>query len=164
MTTTGITSSFLAEQNTMLPYYAMLLRPGTLSRIESALAGGPDMPVPKMLWISCGPLRLCPCCAQEDKSAFGEAYWHRIHQLPGIAICAKHGAPLRACNAGAGELMPTSHAAGRKDVELLFSPLQKGKLLNVAKESEWALGCGISISRRGSGEEKIRRLSAEAGY
>ncbi len=39
-------------------------------------------------------LKYCPCCAQEDRAAFGETYWHRKHQLRGAAMCYKHGCVL----------------------------------------------------------------------
>lgn len=32
----------------------------------------------------------CPECVKEDILVLGEAYWHRIHQTPGIALCKKH--------------------------------------------------------------------------
>jgi hypothetical protein len=42
--------------------------------------------VPRMPW-----LRYCPVCWQEDRTNFGEAYWHRRHQVPGFEICPLHG-------------------------------------------------------------------------
>ena len=39
-------------------------------------------------------LRYCPECAKEDRAIYGEAYWHREHQLPRIQICQKHGCYL----------------------------------------------------------------------
>src|SRR5713101_530955 len=41
---------------------------------------------PRLLW-----LRYCPICWQEDKTIFGEAYWHRSHQVPGFEVCPLHG-------------------------------------------------------------------------
>lgn len=43
-------------------------------------------------------LRFCPTCAQEDRQRYGETYWHRIHQLPEIRVCAKHSCHL--CDTG----------------------------------------------------------------
>ncbi|QTN22239.1 TniQ family protein [Rhizobacter sp. AJA081-3] len=39
-------------------------------------------------------LRFCPMCIATDLEEFGEAYWHRQHQLPLPAFCAKHSHPL----------------------------------------------------------------------
>lgn len=39
-------------------------------------------------------LRFCPECMKEDKEKYGEHYWHRSHQIPGIHCCLKHLSPL----------------------------------------------------------------------
>lgn len=36
-------------------------------------------------------LRLCPACHAADIAAYGEAYWHRAHHLPGVLVCHQHG-------------------------------------------------------------------------
>ena len=35
-------------------------------------------------------LRYCPMCAREDRERYGEAYWHRKHQIRNMSICVKH--------------------------------------------------------------------------
>ncbi len=35
-------------------------------------------------------LRLCPLCVKEDREIYGEAYWHRKHQIRNMRICTKH--------------------------------------------------------------------------
>lgn len=35
-------------------------------------------------------LRYCPRCISEDELNFGEPYWHRTHQVPGVFLCPKH--------------------------------------------------------------------------
>ena len=35
-------------------------------------------------------LKFCPLCLEEDRNKYGEAYWHRHHQIPGILVCLKH--------------------------------------------------------------------------
>ncbi len=32
----------------------------------------------------------CPLCAKDDIYEYGAAYWHLIHQVPGVEACAKH--------------------------------------------------------------------------
>ena len=39
-------------------------------------------------------LRFCPLCLHNDQSQYGEAYWHRIHQVPGVEICPEHNCCL----------------------------------------------------------------------
>ncbi len=39
-------------------------------------------------------LRFCPICMKEDKSQYGETYWHLEHQIPLMFICRKHKCKL----------------------------------------------------------------------
>lgn len=39
-------------------------------------------------------LKYCPMCADEDRRQFGEAYWHRVHQIRNMQICTKHNCRL----------------------------------------------------------------------
>lgn len=38
--------------------------------------------------------RFCPTCVQEDTGRLGFSCFYREHQLPGVAVCWKHGTPL----------------------------------------------------------------------
>lgn len=40
-------------------------------------------------------LRYCPMCAREDRERYGEAYWHRKHQIRNMSICTKHKCRLK---------------------------------------------------------------------
>ncbi|WP_342558306.1 TnsD family transposase [Metasolibacillus sp. FSL K6-0083] len=35
-------------------------------------------------------LRFCPNCVQQDREQYGEAYWHKSHQLPKVFYCHLH--------------------------------------------------------------------------
>ena len=35
-------------------------------------------------------LRYCNQCIEYDVNRYGEAYWHRVHQLPGVYVCPDH--------------------------------------------------------------------------
>lgn len=88
----------LIMKHTMFPYYGRFLRK---ERRRQALAMLIEMderyhnliyttkskPV-----VRC--LRYCSICAAEDRKKYGEAYWHRSHQLVGVNICAVHGCRL----------------------------------------------------------------------
>lgn len=39
-------------------------------------------------------LRFCPQCMAEEREKYGEAYWHNLHQAPGMLCCEKHGCLL----------------------------------------------------------------------
>lgn len=38
-----------------------------------------------------GYFQYCPLCNEEDLDKRGELYWRRLHQIPGVRICVKHG-------------------------------------------------------------------------
>lgn len=40
-------------------------------------------------------LKYCPICTKEDRQSYGEAYWHRKHQIRNIGICLKHKCKLQ---------------------------------------------------------------------
>lgn len=40
--------------------------------------------------------RYCPKCLRDDLRTYGEAYWHRIHNLPFVMLCPLHQIPLKA--------------------------------------------------------------------
>lgn len=35
-------------------------------------------------------LRYCPLCVKDDRETYGEAYWHRKHQIRNMCICTQH--------------------------------------------------------------------------
>ncbi len=35
--------------------------------------------------------RFCTACAREDAGRWGESYWRRSHNLPGVLVCLRHG-------------------------------------------------------------------------
>lgn len=49
-------------------------------------------------WLRKNCLYYCPACAEEELARYGEPYWHRLHQLPGVDVCLRH--QLKLCNSG----------------------------------------------------------------
>lgn len=46
-------------------------------------------------------MKYCPLCASEDRELYGEAYWHRQHQIRNMGICVKHKCRLENSNISA---------------------------------------------------------------
>jgi hypothetical protein len=40
-------------------------------------------------------LKSCPGCRREDRKRYGEAYFHCVHQVPGVVRCPHHGCVLQ---------------------------------------------------------------------
>lgn len=43
-------------------------------------------------------LHYCPKCSSFDRECFGEAYWHRVHQVPFVYLCPDHLHALASSN------------------------------------------------------------------
>ena len=87
------------EKHTMFPYYARFLPKVRRQQAFSFLFQMDEryhnhLYLPKSKHIA-RFLRYCPLCAKEDRAQYGEAYWHRIHQMTGINICPKHHCQLQ---------------------------------------------------------------------
>lgn len=82
-------------QHTMFPYYARFL---PLERRQKALQALKAMQtdyrnviaIPKNKTGAGRFLRYCPVCAESDRITYGEAYWHRNHQMMGVNLCPLH--------------------------------------------------------------------------
>ncbi|WP_081751109.1 TnsD family Tn7-like transposition protein [Paenibacillus sp. FSL R7-277] len=57
-------------------------------------------------------LKFCPTCVEQDRDLYGEAYWHRSHQMEGVYICHIHRNPL---------ICSTSSHANRRNKHMFFS-------------------------------------------
>ena len=85
---------------TVIPYFTRF-RPisvarDTLAKLRGNNAAGTSQELG--MW-NVGPhgallCRVCPDCMREDESDFNFSYWHRLHQLPGVLVCQKHGTLL----------------------------------------------------------------------
>jgi hypothetical protein len=87
----------LIERHTMFPYYARFAPQARRSAAyETMISGkhiGKLLPIPTNT--EARYLMFCSLCAEEDRRAFGEAYFHRTHQIRHIGICPHHGCTLQ---------------------------------------------------------------------
>lgn len=89
----------LAHRHTLYPYYTHFLSTEQRSEVMQRMLGRREYLHLRLGICASGVrrtpyFRLCPSCAQEDLSEYGETYWRRIHHLPGVVVCAKHGGLL----------------------------------------------------------------------
>ncbi len=94
----------LIDYHTLFPFYGPFLPPARLQRIRQDMHGSDEptihmragimashVPLPR--WLRC-----CSLCVQEDEEVYGECYWHRIHQVPGVEVCPFHKVYLQNSN------------------------------------------------------------------
>lgn len=84
------------DDHTLLPFYSPFLPHERVRQLREDMSGDGSLAIHKRAGIMASRiptperLRFCPVCAIEDKRQPGEAYWHRLHQLPGVLICPVH--------------------------------------------------------------------------
>jgi len=102
---TSLTVDRLIEQHTILPFFSAFFPPELVNNIRKDMESGNGAAA----YMRCGiaasriklpdSLRFCSACKRDDEAHFGETYWHRVHQLPGIETCVLHGSVLQSSNA-----------------------------------------------------------------
>ena len=97
-------------------------------------------------------LKFCPACFENDISRYGEAYWHRTHQIPGILVCLEHKTLLHESLvsfqdgylSGAAS-SPENYLSG--DVQVTCQECISQKLIEIAKEINEL--CNTQVGFRG---------------
>jgi hypothetical protein len=96
----------LIDDHTLLRFYSPFISAQRARVIRQEMAGDQENRIHSRLGINAGRLRVpsklrfCPDCVMADRNTYGEAYWHRVHQLPGIEICPDHAVYLELSTAG----------------------------------------------------------------
>ncbi|VVO74502.1 hypothetical protein PS838_01475 [Pseudomonas fluorescens] len=91
-----LTVPLIVERHTLLPYYQPFLsvRQVQAARSQMAFSGSEGLGLRLGLTASrlqsASKVLFCPACVKQDAANVGVAYWHRIHQLPGVLICPRH--------------------------------------------------------------------------
>ncbi|WCM23630.1 TniQ family protein [Paraburkholderia bryophila] len=87
-------------KHTLLPFYFPLTsRQRTeeiIQAVRGTLKGSLRYPLYMLLNRFSGshPLKACEACIDDDVKRFQVAYWHRIHQYPGVWVCPVHNREL----------------------------------------------------------------------
>ncbi|UQQ36192.1 TnsD family transposase [Paenibacillus polymyxa] len=98
--TTQITVEQLIMKHTLFPFYSAFLPPGQADAVYRSMAEGSGNDIYSRIGImgsSVRPnkyIRYCTECLSHDIKTYGEGYWHRMHQVPGLDVCVEHGIEL----------------------------------------------------------------------
>lgn len=91
-----LTVNRLIEEHSLLPYYSPFMGLRRVHALRSAMEGDGGASVHKIAGIIASSvslperLRFCPQFIESDRSNYGECYWHRLHQVAGVALCPQH--------------------------------------------------------------------------
>jgi predicted DNA-binding protein YlxM (UPF0122 family) len=116
-----LTPELLIERNTLFPLYRPFLQQDRADRTVKAMRaqdrGGAVHGIVGLLASTVKMprfLKYCPQCIADEETEYGEPYWHRVHQVPGVEICPIHEIWLRE------SLIPTVGGGPRH----IFYPLE----------------------------------------
>ncbi len=91
----------LIERYTLYPFYSVFLPPIRANQVKESMKAewGGDIHTRAGIMASSVTMpryfRFCPNCLKEDLQKYGEAYWHRLHQTPGVLVCPIHAVMLQ---------------------------------------------------------------------
>lgn len=97
----NITADDLILNHTLFPYYAAFLPEKIAKTILTSMKGdfGGNIHTRTGIMASTVQLskyiRFCPECCKYDLQKYGEYYWHRLHQIPGVLICPIHNTVVK---------------------------------------------------------------------
>jgi hypothetical protein len=172
----SLTAERFITQRTLFPFFSAFLPPERVRQLTDDLQGtrgqvgylrsgimASRIPTPERL-------RLCAECAREDESTFGEPYWHRVHQVPGVLICPSHEALLEECE--------VNRHAGRENLQFIaanavigavpskhrcLSTHKRRVLSQIACDAAWLLEHPISGSEFAGLHSRYLRLLIQRG-
>src|SRR5437660_1954205 len=90
------TLDVLIDCYTLLPLYSPFLPEERLSLIREQMNTGSGKAIHRRMGITSSTvsrplwLRYCSVCIEADRAVHGEAYWHRLHQAPGVEVWTLH--------------------------------------------------------------------------
>jgi hypothetical protein len=140
------------DNNTLLPLYSPFLPPERAALIREAMGSSNGANIHGKAGINPSKislpnwLRFCPICVDEDRKHFGECYWHRQHQAPGVEVCSLHEVFLTNSNVSARNRVNSSvyisaESALLKAAVRPLSSLDTDHqvLLRIAQDAAWLL-------------------------
>jgi transposase-like protein len=86
----------LIMKHTLYPYYASFLLPKQAEKVKNSMIMTKGSTIHTRIGVAASNVKqktnlwVCSSCIDENLDVFGESYWHRTHQLPGVFICPKH--------------------------------------------------------------------------
>jgi hypothetical protein len=166
----------IINEHTLLPFYSRFIPLERLERIRLDMAGPNGQAINMLVGVKASRikkparLRFCPACARNDKRAFGETYWHRLHQVPGVEVCYEHfmlleDSSVHIHDARARQAFISAEEVIRlKAAKRMHSSDRATELLSsIAKDAEWLLSNNLLSAGLQALRQRYLNLLAERG-
>ena len=152
---TGMDSAKFITENTIFPFLKPFIPQNRGETIYDAMKNGIGnsgniVSVAGLAWTKYSNqkyLRYCEQCVYDDILIYGEAYLHRLHQLPNIYVCPKHKMPITETNILASSLPHEFYqpVAISNQETRLFTPDITEKLTALSSDAQWLLIYGNTL-------------------
>ncbi len=165
----------LIDQHTFLPFYSPFLAADRCAALRHQMMVGNRRTMRSHLppWERTVALpawfKVCWACIDDDRARFGECYWHRVHQVPGVQVCPLHltwlhntDVPLRRLS---GTFCTAEKAIGGLDQAQVQRPSSLFKpCLEYAREVAWLLAHGRDVPYDPHLDDRYRGEFVRQGY
>lgn len=144
------TTDWLIDRHTLLPFYSPFLSQDRYKRIHEQMISGNGATI--HLWAGIAAtsvpspvsLRYCSRCLEYDRKRFGEGYWHRLHQVPGVEVCPEHmifleNSTIYLRNAATKHEFVSIDRAISTDIPLVRDATSYQKLIDIAMDVRYLL-------------------------
>ncbi|WP_183192992.1 TnsD family Tn7-like transposition protein [Brevibacillus nitrificans] len=142
-TDTLLTPEKLINEHTIFPVYRPFLSKERSEKVHQLMMSSKSANILAVFGLTaikiCPYLRYCPTCVQKDEHQYGEAYWHREHQIYPIRVCPRDKTILVESNVHA-----SSKINGKK-LLTLQNYLQQHPYISAIETSDNAIEYQISV-------------------
>jgi hypothetical protein len=168
-------ASDLIAKHTLYPFYQSFLPPQRDRSIRQSMKASKAANIHTRAGIMASAipapryLRFCPQCNATDLELYGELYWHRLHQIPGVLICPKHGVFLQDSS------IPTQgfnrheyHAASLDNCQVVercnsYEDRTREQLQTIATDIAWLLDRNLPAHAPEYFQQQYRSLLIDRG-
>lgn len=152
---TGLTAERFINENTIFPLLKPFLTQSKCDTLFAAMRFG-DQNIYNLIGFTRVFtkqhyfLRYCRQCFERDAELYGELYWHRVHQLPGVYVCPIHNTVTVESDVTPSDLRDGYYPLSYENhsTPYVYEPDVLAKLLDLARDTQWMLqhGCGLGCS------------------
>lgn len=148
----GLSAEYFIQNTTMFPYFKPFIskeRDSVFREYMTAEVGSGEgkyfsLGIGKLRYPKNTHLKFCEECWQEDVKKYGEPYWHRVHQIPGVLVCPIHKRVLMNSPVFTGEAVNDLFLADKRMVPKSFecanlSSVLIDKFAAFTNNCEWIL-------------------------
>jgi hypothetical protein len=150
--TVDLTAERFINENTIFPLLKPFLPQSKCETLYAAMKYGNQniynlIGFTRVFTVQHPHLRYCGQCAKLDIEVYGEPYWHRIHQIPGVFVCPVHGVATIESDVKASELRTEYYPLlyANQNPSHTYEVDIFAKLLDFARNAQWMLQHGHEL-------------------